>query len=171
MAHGNAGKKRKLVDPPLCMECSAPARLVGGDAIYPTRVDLHVKKYWLCEAGCNAWCGCHLGPHHKPLGRPAGPELRRARSILHKEMLDPLWQNAVSDLGYEPEDEKARFMITGSARKRVYAWLAEKMGISGDDCHTAMFTIEQCRAAWVILKDADLAEIRAWAKAKGSRNA
>jgi len=151
---------------PLCPGCGEHAVLTSGLEIYPDRPDLAKKPIWLCRP-CNSYCGCHPGTK-KPLGSPASIETRLARELLHKHRLDPLWKNAVSDLGYEPEDQKARAIIRNVARHRVYSYLAEKLGITRDECHVGMFTIEQCRDAWRILSETDYAEIRAWAKTKSA---
>jgi hypothetical protein len=42
--------------------------------------------------------------------------LRNARQLLHKQMIDPLWQGAVNAGGYAPENDKARMLITQTAR-------------------------------------------------------
>jgi hypothetical protein len=31
------------------------------------------------------------------------------------------------------------------SRRGAYRWLAEQMGITGDDCHIGMFDVAQCR--------------------------
>ena len=158
-------QRKTLADlAPMCPYCRQFAELATGARVYPGRPDLAEKPIWLC-APCNAYCGCHPGTK-KPLGIPADAATRFARMRLHQNVLDPLWQGAINEIGYEPEDEKARAIIRNVARKRVYAFLAAKMGIRKDDAHTGLFDIEQCRRAWRILREVDYREIRAWAKAK-----
>ena len=149
---------------PLCPVCGLAAQLVTGADIYRGRDDLAKKPFWRCEP-CQTWCGCHLGTN-KPLGIPADKKTREARLVLHQNVLDPLWQGAVNALGYEPEDEKARAIIRNVARKRVYEYLAFRMGLTRAETHSGLFDIEQCRQAYRILRDVDYPEIRAWAKAK-----
>lgn len=106
-----------------CDDCNMEACLVSGAKIYPHRRDLFHKFFWEC-ATCGRRVGCHPGTH-KPLGKLANADERTARSNAHAAF-DPLW-------------------ISGRMkRKAAYAWLADKVGVSVDDCHIGMFTIEQC---------------------------
>ena len=149
---------------PLCPVCLQAAQLVTGADIYRGSPELASKPYWRCEP-CQTWCGCHAGTN-KPLGIPADKATRDARQHVHKDVLDPLWQGAINALGYEPEDEKARAIIRNVARKRVYEYLANRMGLTRAETHTGLFSIEQCRQAYRILRDVDYPEIRAWAKSQ-----
>lgn len=157
----------KRAQPPTCPGCNKPAQLVDGARMYPSRPDLHAKWYWLCLP-CGAWCGCHPGTK-RSLGVPAGAELRRARSILHHDRLDPLWQNATAHYDHEPESPRAVAIIRNTARSRVYEFLAWKLGLDREDCHTALFDLATCRRAWTALAGADYGTIRAWAKARRAR--
>ncbi len=147
---------------PTC--CGIPARLTTGVEIYPNRPDLSQKRFYKCDR-CGGYCGCHAGTT-RSLGTPAGPELRRARSMLHDNMIDPIWKSAVASGGYAPENEEAAAKIRSAARGRVYAYLAHRLGIARKVCHTGMFSIEQCRAAWMALRGVSYPEIRAWYKAQ-----
>lgn len=149
---------------PLCPYCGQPAVLRSGAEVYRFRDDLADKWFWCCDP-CQSRCGCH-GKTKKPLGVPARADLRDARMKLHDQMLDPLWKNAVAAGGYEPEDEKARAIIVSTARRRVYAFLADRMGLTKDETHTALFSLEQCRQAWRALRGVTYAQIREWAKAR-----
>lgn len=146
---------------PVCPTCSQAARLTDGREVYPNRPDLHHKPIWKCD-GCAGYVGCHPGGT-LPLGTPAGPELRAARSRLHEQMLDPLWKTADVSGDYEPEDDRARRRIRIKARARVYDFLCHRLGITRDECHTGLFDIERCRAAWRALQGITYPEIRAWA--------
>ncbi|WOB06513.1 RNase H family protein [Piscinibacter gummiphilus] len=126
---------------PICPGCSQPAKLLTGGQLYPHlahNANLRAKYFWRCDP-CDATVGCHPksggnGDGTKPLGTLAGPELRRRRHVVHG-MLDPLWQRH------------------GRARNEVYATLANAMGISKEQCHVGMFTLEQCDKAIKVLKD------------------
>lgn len=155
-------KKPKPVVPPMC--CGEPARLTTGREVYPNNSGLHRKNIWKCDR-CEGYVGCH-GDTTEPLGTPAGPALRNARITLHNRMVDPLWKTAVKSGGYKPETDLAAAKITKAARGRVYAFLAHRMGLSRDDCHVSMFTIEQCREAWRALHGVTYPDIRNWYKAK-----
>ena len=97
----------------ICMECGQGAKLVGGKAIYPHRADLHSKRYWRCD--CGAYVGCH-GDTTNPLGYPAGPATRRARSEAHAAF-DPLWKRE------------------GMKRSAAYQWLAAALGLPPHATH------------------------------------
>lgn len=149
------------VTPPVCPTCQMLARLTDGREIYPDRPDLHANRIYVCD-GCRAYVGCHEGTD-RPLGVPAGPELRKARILLHERMVDPLWQTADRCGLYEPESEAAREKIRRAARVRVYLYLGKKLGLARDETHVSMFDLDQCRAAWRALQGVTYAEIRAWA--------
>lgn len=148
----------------VCVECnSTEARLVTGASIYPNHPNLARKPIWQCP--CGAYVGCHPGTEN-PLGRPAGPETRKARGHVHA-LLDPIWRNSPA---LYPADAKA-YNIRRVARTRCYEWLADRMGLTAEECHTGMFTIDQCRQAYRLLKNITYAEIRDWAKARREKAA
>lgn len=147
---------------PICPTCQTPARLTDGAEIYPHRSDLAALRIWKCDVCPNAYVGCHPGTE-EALGTPAGPELRKARMTLHHSRIDPLWKNADRSSAYQPEDDRARKQIRRAARVRVYAYLADRMGLTTDETHTGMFSIEQCRQAWRVLTGVTYPQIRAWA--------
>tara|TARA_R100001369_G_scaffold44802_2_gene70942 strand:+ start:992 stop:1480 length:489 start_codon:yes stop_codon:yes gene_type:complete len=123
---------------PVCIECGeAASSLVGGDVIYPHRQDLYSKPFWLCP--CGAYCGCHPNTEN-PLGYPAGPQTRKARSALHR-VLDPLWKGV--------EGNKHR------RRNSIYSFLSFKLDIPRSETHSGMFSVEQCRSAIEALKGYD----------------
>lgn len=154
--------KRQPIAPPICPHCNRASELVTGADIYRGRDDLADKFFYRCRP-CDAWCGCH--PRSKrPLGVPAKADLRRARSLLHERRLDPLWKTALTTADYHPEDRKAVAIITNTARKRVYEWLAYTMGLK--EFHAGECDIDQCREAWILLSNITYPEIRAWAKAR-----
>lgn len=110
----------------LCPYCGKPARLVGGDAVYPHRTDLYGKFFYLCNP-CDAWVGCHPETM-KPLGRIANAELRRLKVAAHAAF-DPLWKDGQI------------------SRSTAYSWLARKLLIPPKDCHIGMFNVALCKAA------------------------
>lgn len=114
------------VEPPLCCECGVPAALVQSQKIYPHRPDLWNRPMWLCE--CGAYCGCHDGTE-RPLGRPAGPATRKARSAAHAAF-DPLWQAKMKRDGLSKK----------KARGAGYFWLAEQLELDPEDCHIGAMT-------------------------------
>lgn len=152
---------KRIDHTPACPSCHQRAELVSGYDIWPDRQDLWEKPIYRCGP-CDTRVGCHPGTK-RPLGPMADAELRRARMLLHEQRLDPIWKGAIVAGGYEPEDPKARAIITRTARSRVYKWLGAQMGI---EFHTATLTLDQCRQAWRLLSGTDYQTIRAWAKAR-----
>ncbi|WP_084398326.1 zinc-finger-containing protein [Henriciella aquimarina] len=122
-----------------CAECGGIPAQTTGRAIYPHRPDLFHKFFYLC--GCGAYVGCHPGTED-PLGRPAHAELRKARGQVHK-VLDRIWMSAPNQ--YERGGKLTPQQLRSMARKRTYRFLADRMKLTEDECHTAMFDIEQCR--------------------------
>ena len=104
--------------------------MVDGTVIYPHRPDLAAKRFYRC--GCGAYVGTHPGTC-EPLGTPALTQTRKARSDAHAHF-DALYK-AVGKA--KPEG--------GSPRKRGYRWLAERMGMTVDECHIGMMTAAQAR--------------------------
>ncbi len=78
-----------------CCACEGRvnARLTNGLEIYPHRPDLQGIPFWICDA-----CGNSVGCHYKtknptaPLGNIATPEIKKARSRIHRT-IDPIWRS------------------------------------------------------------------------------
>lgn len=119
-------------DSVLCPYCQSPARIVGGDTIYPHRSDLHSKQFWFCGP-CWAWVGVHKGTT-KPLGRLANWELRQAKMRAHTAF-DPL------------------FKTGRMSRPSAYKWLAGKLGIPRGECHIGMMDVDMCNMVERVCKD------------------
>ena len=108
-----------------CPYCNTPAQLVDGMAIYPHRPDLAHLKFWLC-APCDAWTGTHANSRdHKPKGRLANAELRRARISAHAAF-DPLWKTGPMSRG------------------EAYRWLKDKLGLESQP-HIGFMDADGCR--------------------------
>lgn len=60
--------------------------------------------------------------------------------------------------------KRPRAIITRTARTRVYAYLADQLGIARDACHVGLFDLQTCRRAWKILSGVNYSDIRRWAK-------
>jgi hypothetical protein len=89
-------------------------------------------------------------------------------------VLDPIWMSAVETGGYTGKRlaRLRRGLGRGAqkvARERVYAWLAERMWLTEEECHVSRFTVEQCDAAIHHLRGATYADIRTWAHARDHR--
>ena len=116
---------------PSCVECGGSPELTNGEAIYPHRPDLWHKRFWRCA--CGAYVGCH-GHTERPLGRPAGPETRRARGFAHAAF-DPLWQKKAMP-----------------SRRAAYTWLAGKMDMDFEDCHIGHMSRDEALAVVRIVR-------------------
>lgn len=143
---------------PLC--CGAPARLTNGAEIYPRRPDLRTKPIYVCDR-CKSYCGCHPNTT-KSLGVPANAATRKARSQFHDHVFDPIWKNADKTGGYVKVDGRSASKIRKAARSRLYGFLADRMGLAREDCHTGMFTLEQCRLAAEALRGVTYPMVRQW---------
>lgn len=152
---------------PICPTCGTAARLTDGREIYQHRPDLADKPIWACTVCEDTYVGCHPGTE-EPLGFPADAALREARILLHHRRIDPLWKDAPRTGGYGRLDPAGITQVQRTARGRVYGFLAARMGLTRETCHTAMFTLEQCREAWTALTDVAYPEVREWAK-RGDR--
>ena len=106
-----------------CHNCNVAAKLVSGGQVYPHRPDLFAKFFWICDS-CNARVGCHPGTH-KALGELATPAQRKARMRAHAAF-DPIWKSG------------------RMKRKAAYSWLAGQLGVSKDNCHVGLFSVDQC---------------------------
>lgn len=114
-----------------CCGCQADvmARLTDGAEVYPRRPEFHRLPYWKCDA-----CGNYVGCHHKtkdrtrPLGCIPTPELRAARSHIHR-ILDPLWKSG------------------SVGRRHVYKMVAHALGRR--DYHTSEIrSVEEAREVY-----------------------
>lgn len=122
---------------PDCDYCKNPAELWRwGHEHYP--YGRNYGRVWGCKP-CAAWVGCHpkgngMHPESTPLGRLANAELRMLKQQAHAAF-DRLWQA-------KWKQGTKKF----TARRAGYAWLAQQLGISVDDCHIGMFDDAQCRS-------------------------
>jgi len=130
----------------LCDYCQKPAELVTGEVTYPRRPDLRNRNFWYC-AGCQAWVSCHPpadangrhghGDGTVPMGRLANAELRQWRLSFHA-VFDPIWKSGTM------------------TRAEAYALVAAEMRLRVQDCHSSLFTMEQCREAVRVAAGIDL---------------
>lgn len=119
-----------------CCGCgeTVTARLTDGAEIYPHRRDLAALPFWRCD-GCGNFVGCHhkTDDPTRPLGCIPTPEIKRARSHVHR-ILDPIWKRGKMK------------------RAAVYAELAERLG--WNDYHTAdIRSVEDARKVYAAVLD------------------
>ena len=125
----------------VCPYCDHDAVLVNGSMLYGSMSHVADQNLWVCWQ-CDAWVGCHIGSFDgweegtRPLGILAKKELRDARVAVH-DRFDKLWKLGRMDRG------------------KAYKWLADRLGISKDDCHIGMFDMEKCIKTEEILEDID----------------
>lgn len=146
-----------------CPYCNAAARLADSYEVYGRSYG----PIWICSnyPECDAYVGCHKGTN-VPLGRLADRALRAYKKAAHARF-DPLWREAprIYQLsGDKQERAKAQRVIRQRARARTYAWLANQLGITPDECHIGMFDCDTCQRVIDICKTADPKQIREWAK-------
>jgi hypothetical protein len=107
---------------PICPYCNKESVFYQDSSI------IYRKNYgpiYYCK-DCDASVGCHPGTT-TPLGRLANKELRVLRNRGHL-IFDKLWRD-------------------GKTRQTAYKVLAERLGISVDDCHFGHFDIDMCQKA------------------------
>lgn len=110
----------------MCDYCAQPAELATGAAVYPHRPELAHLFFWECVP-CAAYVGCHKqSPKHEPMGRLANSDLRNWKRRAH-EAFDPRWRDGKEFRG------------------KSYKWLADKLGITVDDCHIGEFDVDLCQ--------------------------
>lgn len=108
----------------VCPYCSNSAIIMSGAVLYPRRVDLRSRNFWICEP-CDALVGCHVGTI-KPFGILANKRLRAFRILAHKHF------------------DKYRD-LAGISRNEAYHWLADKLSISKTKCHIGLFDFGMCK--------------------------
>jgi hypothetical protein len=114
---------------PICPYCSGESILSDNRIIYGRKYG-HGLAY-VCEhyPDCDSYCGTHKDG--TPLGTLANKELRDARKGAHIAF-DRLWKEG----HYK--------------RRTAYMFLAVRMGLTFDETHIAMMTVNQCRQVRLI---------------------
>ena len=113
------------------MEKPTICRYCGSPVVYTSNAEIYGREYgngkcYLCR-NCRAFVGTHPGTDI-PLGTLADSELREYRKEAHY-WFDQIWKGPTR-------------MMT---RYKAYGWLANKIGLSRDETHMAMFEKEQCQ--------------------------
>lgn len=103
----------------------------GGVSLKDSKI-IYGRSYgniYICDKypECDAYVGVHKSDGKTPLGTIANKELRELRKICHNNYFDPLWKSG---------------KIT---RNEAYKFLQRIMGLTAEDCHIAMFNIDQCK--------------------------
>lgn len=121
--------KNPLPPPTECPCCKGPVRLVSNSEIYNGREYGEWPYMYYCKL-CDAYVGLHPATDI-PLGTMAtkvGREARKSsKTVFHKLM-----------------------EVTGKSRADMYAWLADKMGMTRGECHFGWFDEQSCARAEAI---------------------
>lgn len=118
--------KDALPIPTTCNCCSGTRlHLVENSEIYGGRTFGVWPYAYLCRK-CFAHVGLHPGTD-LPLGTLANKPLRDARTR-SKKPFELIWRDHMT-------------------RGQAYAWLAQQLGIPGDQCHFGLFDIDRCHQA------------------------
>lgn len=119
----------------LCDYCGKRTDFVDSACVYR---GVSYGNIYLCRP-CDAWVGVHKGTD-KPLGRLANKELREWKKKAHAAF-DPLWMAKLRKRRKQRGKSYKKMWARGSG----YKWFAEKLGISGKDCHIGLFDIAMCQ--------------------------
>jgi len=114
-----------------CPYCLILSKFVNSKVIY----GFSYGMIYYCKS-CDAYVGVHKGTN-RPLGTLANSELRNWRKKAHK-CFDKFW------FDYLPE--YMRYLY----RSRCYSWLSKKMNVPYEQCHIAMFDVDQCKKVVMI---------------------
>ena len=114
--------------------------LCGGKVVYASNSLIYGREYgsgkmYLCTK-CGAYVGTHKPRPKEALGLLADKEMRDMKMKCHA-LFDEKWKN-----------QKNR----REARKKAYKELAERLGISVDECHFGYFDMDMLNKAYGILK-------------------
>jgi hypothetical protein len=111
--------------PTICPNCGGAVERVSNSLIYRKEYGAWPFAYRCVIPACDSYVGLHPKTDI-PLGTLANKSVRTARKQA-KAMLSPMWE------------------VDGMDKNSVYAWLAEKMGITDvNHCHIGWFDEKQC---------------------------
>jgi hypothetical protein len=127
--------------PTICNIC-------GGQVVFTSNAAVYGKEYgsgkcYLCQS-CGAYTGTHRPRPKEALGLLADEPMRKGKVACH-DLFDAMWK------GKRKAQKK---------RKDLYSWLADRMGISVEECHFGYFNIHQLRSAYKILRVVHGQELR-----------
>lgn len=119
-----------------CPFCDQPAEWVSHAEIYGKVFNKDAHMIWLCRP-CDAYVGTHQNSK-RPLGQMANAHMRRARKLTKELFINKCLMG--------------NWKCNKTLKSAAYAMLADRMGITVDECHFGDFTVEQCRDAYRILQ-------------------
>ena len=134
----------------------------------PMRFHVSADRDWW---GCSGYPECDTqqsaGSDGLPLGIPGDKETRQARMRAH-DVFDPIWERSVEFYGRESNSQSRGRLLT-IARSRAYLWLADRLGMTRDECHIARMDVFHCDFVEQIWAGVTYGTVRAWSRSKTVR--
>lgn len=118
--------------------------------------------FWSCSNFPNCEGLVSANPDGTPKGEALTKAHRVARINAHAEF-DRIWKSAIDS--YKGKGNRTQKEITRMARNRCYTWLADKLGMTKDDCHMSLMSEEDCYRVVEACRGVEYPEIRTWFKA------
>lgn len=143
-----------------CPYCGSPTKfLSSSESVYAGQ---DFGPVWTCSRfpDCFSFVGTK-GGSQEPLGTLANSRTRKWRKRAHAAF-DPLWQRKARDMIGEAvarrrsesgamTDNRER-LLRSKARSLGYAWLAQRLGLTLDETHIALFTDKECERVVEVCK-------------------
>ena len=116
--------------------------ICGGEVIYTSNSKIYGREYgsgkmYFCTK-CGAYVGTHIPRPKEAFGILANEEMREMKKKCHS-LFDEKWI-------HEKNIKQKK-----KARKNAYKWLADKLGITVDNCHFGYFDMELLQKSYEIL--------------------
>lgn len=123
-----------------CNICWWDVELLTAEQLYWEKYS-HLKSYHYRCTKCSATVGCHWKTKN-PFWILADKKTKFARHKCH-ELLDPLWKCE--------KDWDFKSWSRWRKRRYFYKMISRHLNIPIEDTHFGMFTIEQCREAYLFI--------------------
>ena len=124
----------------ICNLCWWDVKLLTAKQLYWEEYS-HLKSYHYRCTKCSATVGCHWNTKN-PFWTLADKKTKFARHKCH-ELLDPLWKGE--------KDWDFKSWSRWKKRRYFYKMISNHLKIPIEDTHFGMFTIEQCREAYLFI--------------------
>ena len=138
-----------------CTDCGSECTLIDGAEIDPKDRALAGIRHWRCSA-CPDSYARHIEATGGPGEPPSGGATKAARTHLQRRRIEPLIEQALR------RDPGTRALAQG----RIVAWIASRLGLSGEAASLGWMGIGQLREAWAMLGRTSYEEIRTTATTK-----
>ncbi len=130
-----------------CADCGTECERVTGREAGAREPDLIDAQVWACPLCREAWVPC--GGDGGPIGLPAGPETRNARTVLRERQVERLVAEAL----------RASPNGRAIAEERVASFLAHALRLPLAEAAIDRLDIAWCRKAWSALNGASYADV------------